>query len=260
MARRVVRNHPEGHVLDFILAVRPPGQLLDAGNHRAQQVAVEVALHALDHGAQALQAHAGVDAGLGERMEDAVRGAVVLHEHQVPDLQVPVALTLADAALRAAGHVLALVDEDLGAGAAGPGVAHGPEVVLFPHAHDAVPGQPGEALPEAGRFLVFVEHRGPELSRRQFIMPGEQLPGHFNGPFLEVVPEGKIPQHLEEGVVPGGEAHVLQVVVLAAGPDAFLGAGGPGIGAGLFSQKNLFELHHAGVGEQQGGVAGGHER
>ena len=59
--------------------------------------------------------------------------------------------------------------------------------------------------------------------------------------------------------MPGGEAHVFQVVVLAAGPDALLGTGGPGVGPGVFSQEHLFKLHHPGIGEQQGGVPGGHQ-
>ena len=197
--------------------------------------------------------------GLGRGVQDAVGGAVVLHEDQVPDLQIPVALALADAAVRAAGHGLALVDEDLGAGAAGPGVAHGPKIVFFPHADDAVRRQPGDLLPEAGRFFVFVEDGGPQFIRRQFIVLGQELPGHLDGPFLEIIAEGEVPQHFKEGVVPGGEAHVFQVVVFAAGPDALLGTGGPAVGPGVFSQEHLFKLHHARIGEQQGGVPGGHQ-
>ena len=64
----VVGNHPEGDVFLLIFAaVAPARQLLDPADHRPQQVAVEVALHPLDDGAEALQAHAGVDAGLGQR-------------------------------------------------------------------------------------------------------------------------------------------------------------------------------------------------
>ena len=49
--------------------------------------------------------------------------------------------------------------------------------------------------------------------------------------FLEIVAEAEIPQHLEEGMVAGGVADIVQVVVLAAGADAFLRRGGAGIGA-----------------------------
>ena len=39
---------------------------------------------------------------------------------------------------------------------------------------------------------------------------------------LEVVAEGEIAEHLEEGVMARGVADVIEVVVLAAGADAFL--------------------------------------
>ena len=55
---------------------------------------------------------------------------------------------------------------------------------------------------------------------------GQQLVGEGDGVGLEVVAEGEVAQHLEEGVVARGAAHVLEVVVLAAGAHALLRAGG----------------------------------
>ena len=40
--------------------------------------------------------------------------------------------------------------------------------------------------------------------------------------FLEIVAEAEIPQHLEERMVPGGVADIVEIVVLATGADAFL--------------------------------------
>ena len=48
---------------------------------------------------------------------------------------------------------------------------------------------------------------------------------------LEVIAEGEIAQHLEEGVVPGGVADIVEIVVLAAGAHAFLRRGGAAVGA-----------------------------
>jgi hypothetical protein len=78
--------------------------------------------------------------------------------------------------------------------------------------------------------------------------------------FLEVVAEREVAQHLEEGVVPGGVADVLQVVVLAAGAHAFLRGDGPPVGARLGAGEHVLELHHAGVGEQQRRVVAGYQR
>src|SRR6266436_1086983 len=50
----------------------------------------------------------------------------------------------------------------------------------------------------------------------------QQFPGIGDGVFFEIVAEGKIAEHFEEGVMAVGEADVFEVVVLAAGADAFL--------------------------------------
>ena len=52
-------------------------------------------------------------------------------------------------------------------------------------------------------------------------------------------------------MVIGIESDVLQVVVLASGPDAFLGVRGPGVGGLLVSQEIGDELVHPGIGEKQ---------
>jgi hypothetical protein len=54
---------------------------------------------------------------------------------------------------------------------------------------------------------------------------GDQGPGEIDRLFLEVVAEREIAQHLEEGVVARGVADIVEVVVLAAGADAFLRGG-----------------------------------
>src|SRR4051794_15050519 len=93
----------------------------------AQQVDIVVVVLALENGGKPLQAHAGVDGRLGQ-VDPLVRShLLVLHEHQVPDLDEPVAI-LIRAARRAARHGGAVVEEDFGAGSAGSSVAHPPEI------------------------------------------------------------------------------------------------------------------------------------
>ena len=89
---------------------------------------------------------------------------------------------------------------------------------------------------------------------------GDQLPGKGDGVALEVVAEAEVAQHLEEGVVAAGEADVFEVVVLAAGADAFLRGGRAGVVALLGAEEEVLELVHARVGEEQRGVVGGHQR
>ena len=60
--------------------------------------------------------------------------------------------------------------------------------------------------------------------------------------------------------MPVGEPHILQIVMLAAGAHAFLRSRGAGVVALLQSQKNVFELVHARIGEQQCGIIRRHQR
>ena len=77
---------------------------------------------------------------------------------------------------------------------------------------------------------------------------------------LEIVAEGEIPEHFEEGVVARGVADIVEVVVLAAGADAFLAAGRGRIGPRLEAGEDVLERHHAGVDEHQRRVVVRHQR
>ena len=97
-------------------------------DQRAEQVDGVVVVRALQHRGDALEPHAGVDRG--PRQVDALaRGELlVLHEHEVPDLDEAVAVGVGRAG-RAARNVRAVVVEDFRARAARAGVAHRPEIV-----------------------------------------------------------------------------------------------------------------------------------
>ena len=86
---------------------------------------------------------------------------------------------------------------------------------------------------------------------------GHQLPGVGDGIFLEIIAEGKIAEHFEKGVVAIGEADIFEVVVLAAGADAFLAGGGAVVVALFEAEEDVLELVHPGIGEEQRGVAVG---
>ncbi len=110
---------------------------------------------------------------------------VELHEDQVPDLEPAVALALTPQARAAgacrAGQCVALEEVDLGAGAAGAGVAHGPEVVLHPeleHALGAARARARSRAPRVARDAVLaLEDRDREPVRRQRQLARQELPG-----------------------------------------------------------------------------------
>src|SRR5262249_49094409 len=158
-----------------------------------------------------------------------------------------------------------LVEVKLGARTAGSGVSDRPKVVRVTELVNAlsrqallrpklerlfVPGQPVLAVEDGRREPLGVEAQ----------QLGHQLPGAGDGVRLEVVAEREVAQHLEERVVPPGEADVVQIVVFAPGADAFLGAGGTRVVALLPAGKNVLELDHPGVGEKQRRVVQRDER
>ncbi len=235
-----------------LAAGRHAGGRLAGIDQGAEEVDVVVGVDALQHGGDALEAHAGVDLRLGQVAAGAVGELLPLHEDVVPDLDEPVAV-LVRAAGGAAGDGVAVVVEDLGVGAARAGVAHGPEVLLQPH--DAVVAEAGDFLPQLRGVLVLGMDRDHQPVHRKAQVAVDEGPGQLDGAFLEVVAEGEVAEHLEEGLVAAGVADVVQVVVLAAGADALLRGGDAQGRRGLGAGEHVLERHHAGVDEQQGRIA-----
>ena len=116
-------------------------------------------------------------------------------------------------------------------------VAHHPEVVLLATVHDVdlrvETGLGKESRPVIVSFLVElcrITRAGLidgciESRRRKLPPPNHQFPRPFNRFLLEVIAERPVAQHLEERVVIGVEANVVEVIVFAAGADAFLRVG-----------------------------------
>src|SRR5262249_59521516 len=81
--------------------------------------------------------------------------ALVLHEHEVPDLDPPVAVARRPLARRlGAGIVVALEVMDLRARPHRAGVAHLPEVVLEAEADDLVVAHASDLPPQRARLVV----------------------------------------------------------------------------------------------------------
>ena len=159
-----------------------------------------------------------------------------------------------------AGDVVPVIVEDLRARPARAGVAHRPEIVACRDADDPLLRQAGDLAPQVERFVVVVIDGDGELLRGQAEVAGQQIPGIFDRVVLEIIAEREIAQHLEECVVARGIADIVEIVVLAPGPDAFLRRRGADVGALLDAGEHVLELHHAGVGEHEGRVVARHER
>ena len=78
---------------------------------------------------------------------------------------------------------------------------------------------------------------------------------------LEVIAEREVAEHLEKRMVACGMAHLLEIVMLAAGTHAFLRSRSAASESWLLqSQKDFLELDHSRVGEQQRRIITRHER
>ena len=129
--------------------------------------------------------------------------------------------------------------------------AGGPEVLVLVFAADAVGVDADLVLPKVvGFVVVFVDgDRQPIGVEAKPVSAGEELPGPGDGFLFEVVAEREVAEHLEGGVVVGGDADVFDVV----GAEALLTGGGLGEGGGAV-QELFLELVHAGRSEEDGRV------
>ncbi len=225
-------------------------------DQRLKQIDVIVAVHVLQHRRDALQAHTGIDAGFGQGMQGALLVAVELHEHQIPNFDVAIAIGIG-AARRPAGDVRAMVVKNFRAGAAGAGVTHLPEVIALvgfaagrvAHAHNALLRHADVVGPMVIGFVVGLINGHPKLFFRQAVFLSDQFPREADGILLEIIAEAEIAEHFEKRMVARGVADVFQVVVLASGAHAALRGGGAVVGALVLAEEYVFKLHHACVGE-----------
>ena len=245
-----------GAVLSRRVAV---GTIGDGVNQGCEQVGVVIVMLVLHDSSDALEPHAGVDGGAWQIDALVYRALFVLHEDEVPDLHVTVAVLVRRAGW-AAGYARAVVVKNFRAGAAGAGIAHSPKVIGGGDADDTPFRQARDLAPNVVGLIVSVVDCGPEAILVEAIVARHQVPGQLDGEIFEIVAERKISHHLEEGVVAGSEADIVEVIMLAAGTHAFLARGGAAVVAMLDACEGVLELHHAGIGEEQGRVVVWHQR
>ena len=260
-------QHEKGARTDVIGDHAQGGGLVDRARHfgahgrqqSLEEIDVVVVVDALQDRGDALQAHPGIDRGMRDRLEYAVGGPLVLHEHEIPDLDVAIAV-----GIRATGwptrNIGTVIVEDLRTRAARPGIAHHPEVVLLAATREARRIDAHLVQPDVGGFVIVLEDRHPQALRRQAEALRQQAPGETDGLALEIGTEAEIAEHLEERVMPRRVPHVVEIVVLAAGAHTALRRRRTLEAALLEAEEDVLELHHAGVGEQQRRIVARHQR
>ncbi len=256
----VVGHHAQGHVGPVIPAVLLLGQFGSAVEHPPHGVDLVDVVDALQQRRHPLKAHPGIDVARRKLTDD--REALlarplapdVLHEDEVPDLQVAVLVGNRPAVPAVFGPA---VEVDLRARPARARHAHRPEVVGHPAPLNAALRHAYLVAPDPGCLVIVVIDRGPEpvLGKAEAAVRlgiRQQFPGKRYGLFLEVVPEREVPQHLEERGVPGGLADFLDV----RRPDALLRARRARIGRRQLAEEIRLERHHSRIDQKQRGIVG----
>ena len=244
----VVGDNAQGNIGLIAVAVVLAGDLGHLVGDVAHGVNVEQRANTLYHARQTLQTHAGVDVLLLQLRVVAVAVVVELGEYVVPYLHVAVTVAADGAAGLAAAVLGAAVVVDLRARAARTG-AMLPEVVLLAEAEDTLRCNADLLVPDL-ECLVIVNVDGRIQAIRVNADPlrtGQEFPAPVNGLALEVVAEGEVAQHLEEGAVTGGLANVLDI----AGADALLAGGNAVARRLLLAGEERLHRRHAGVDEQK---------
>ena len=145
------------------------------------------------------------------------------------------------------------------ADAVGPlaGGAGRPEVLVLAHPLDPIGRQLDFVEPDVGRFVVVEIDRGREplrIDSPSHFLLGQEFPGPVDRFALEIVAEAEVAQHLEERVVIGRAADVVDI----ARAEAFLAGRGPGEFELAAAEEVVLELVHArpGVKSTEGSQRG----
>ena len=251
----VVGDDAQGDIGLLTRSVGHARQVAGAIEDALRRIDLVDVLDALQQSGHALQAHAGVDVLGRQRLEDIEvllgphRGELLLHEDEVPHLEVAV-LVDDRSAFKPVRRTSVVVD--LRARPARTGHAHGPVVVLGAAALDALARDSDLLVPDVGGLVVVVVDRDPEPVLGEAVpaigdAAREQLPREGDGAFFEVVAEGEVARHLEEGSMAGGLADLFDI----EGAHALLHARRARVGRRGLTEEVGLEGHHAGVDEEQ---------
>ena len=139
-------------------------------------------------------------------------------------------------------------------------IAHFPEIVVAIAVDDMVFRQ--KLLPISGSlvvafqafWLIAFKHSGIQALRVEVQNIHKIFPSPRDSFLLEIVAERPVAEHLEHCVVICIEAHLLQVVVLAAHTQTLLRVGHTAMLAGSIAQYYILKLVHSRIGEHQCGV------
>ncbi len=155
--------------------------------------------------------------------------------------------------------MVAMIIENLGARAARACWPHLPEIVGCGDADDPILRH-AHLFPNLKRLVIGMIDRGQKTFRVDIKILGDQFPCKGNGLFFKVITKREIPKHFEKRVMARRVADIIKVIMLAARAHTFLRRGGAWRVTMLKPCEDVFELHHARIGEHQSRVIARHKR
>ena len=201
------------------VSVRDTALLGDPGHDRLVDVGLVDGHHVLQDRGRSLHAHPGVHVLFRERRQLAVGMQLELHEHEVPELEEPLATRAARTAVRLAAAVLLTpVVVHLGVGTARSGAADGPEVLalgrktmrsagcpIFSQAWYATSSSPSPSSGSPAKTLT------QKRSGSTFRCSKTNSHAKLDRAFLEVLAEREVAEHLEERQMRAVEPDLVDV-------------------------------------------------
>ena len=206
-----------------VCAYAPARHLGDGLDDWLKHVGVVVGSFALQYTDEAFETHTRVNVFGGKFHQLAVGHTVVLHEHQVPDLNHLWVVFVDEFATGdlLAGCIVSQVNMDLGARTARTRLAHLPEIVLFVAVDDTVfrdmllPVAIGFHVGRLTVFLITAKNSDIQFVLVDLYYLGEVFPSIGDGFLFEIVSKRPVAEHFEHGVMISVMSDLLQVVVLA---------------------------------------------
>ena len=247
----MVRENPLGDVGPVGRPVGNTTEITNAGQQAAEFVGLPDRVHASEHAEDPLQAKTGVYRGRWQLGHRPIVVLLELHEDEVPNLDEP--LVVAVSRPTGVAELWSLVPEDLRARATRSGVGHSPVVVLI-QTLDPFGGDAHLIAPDGRGLVIAHVHGDPQPLRIEPKVGSHELPREGTRLRFEVVAEAEVAHHLEEREVAAGATHLIEVVVLATGPDALLDGDSPRPWCRLLTHEVRLEWHHPGHGEKECGV------
>ena len=212
-------------------------------DQRKNQIRFVVVGHLLKNLSHPLQTQSRIDVPVRQRREAPLSVAVVLHEHQVVELDEAVIVFEVDALIP---ELRLEVVIDLRTGSTGTRRTRCPKVVGLIHANNPFGVHPHHIAPDLFSLVVFSKNADDQVFGVDAIDTGTELPCPLNRLLLEVIPKGKIAEHLEKRVMPRRTTHVLDVV----GANALLTTRRPRSWPLLLTKEHRLKRQHPSNGEQ----------